>query len=196
MCGRFTISAPERIGVHFGAEGENPLKKPCYNATPGQVLPVVAEDGKRRILSLRWGFSGKHQIINVRAENLTWRKLLNGGRCLVPATGFYEWDAMKRPFYFTLKEEPLFAFAGLYDRGSFVIITTEANALVAQVHPRMPAILGQEREAAWLSGEDRTGLLDPLPPEMMISIPVGKRVDDQANDDPSLITPLAQTRWW
>ncbi|WP_083523371.1 SOS response-associated peptidase [Methanofollis ethanolicus] len=200
MCGRFTIATPERIGVRFGAEGDGSLKRPRYNAAPGQVLPIVTGDGKRRILPARWGFPGTPLIVNARAEDLSERpvfaRLLDGGRCLVPATGFYEWDALKRPFYFTLKEEPLFAFAGLYDRGSFVIVTTDANVLVAQVHSRMPAVLGQEREAAWLAGDDPAGLFGPVPAETMTVAPVGSRVNDPANDDPSLIAPLAQTRWW
>ncbi len=60
----------------------------------------------------------------------------------------------------------------------------------------MPAVLGREREVAWLAGDDPAGLLGPVPAEVMTSTAVGSRVNDPANDDPSLIAPLAQTQWW
>src|SRR5665647_3762098 len=143
-------------------------------------MPVVVEHDHVELVLMEWGLiphwakdlkSSKHPI-NARAETLAerpmFRGLLKHNRCLIPASGFYEWKQdgpRKEPYYIHLKESPLFAFAGLYDvwddangeaHPTYTIITTEANDLVAPLHNRMPVILRPEDEIRWLSPEPLT----------------------------------------
>ena len=138
------------------------------------------------------------------AEKPSFRTSFKSRRCLVPVSGYYEWKRegnRKQPYYYTVKGEPLFALAGLYaewhDREgnelrSFAVITTEANALAAEVHDRMPVILGRGQEAAWLDGEaspdELRALLRPFNPERMDAWLVSARVNSSAQNDTGLTT--------
>ena len=149
--------------------------------------------------------------INAKAETLAEKPMFSGllknKRCLVPASGFYEWKKdgkRKIPYYIHLKDSPLFAIAGLYDvwydafnvaHPTYTIITTDANDLVAPLHDRMPVILKQEDENRWLAGDAPTSaemkkLLGPYPPGEMDAYPVSSRVNSPAVDDEQLIRPL------
>jgi len=149
--------------------------------------------------------------INARAESLAekpmFRDLLKTKRCLVPASGFFEWKQEQRhkiPFYVHLKDEPVFAFAGLYDIWSnlagttlstYTIITTEPNALMAPIHNRMPVILQSEDEKRWisqnpLSVEEMHRIFSPYPVEEMKIYPVSERVNSTAVDDEKVIEPV------
>jgi putative SOS response-associated peptidase YedK len=133
--------------------------------------------------------------------------LLKNKRCLVPASGFYEWKkdgTRKIPYYIHLKDSPLFAIAGLYDlwydafnvaHPTYAIITTDANELVAPLHNRMPVILKQEDENRWLTGDAPTSdemkkILGPYQPDEMDVYPVSSRVNSPAIYDEQLIRPL------
>jgi putative SOS response-associated peptidase YedK len=150
-------------------------------------------------------------VINARAETLLSRPSFRGAvqdrRCLVPASGFYEWKRegpRKVPFYIRLTGSPLFTFAGLYgtlrdpsggEHATFAIITTEPNRLVAGLHDRMPAILPRKREETWLrpgpvGPADLESLLAPYPAGEMEAFPVSGKVNDPANEGPDLIRPL------
>ncbi|TAJ43864.1 SOS response-associated peptidase [Methanofollis fontis] len=202
MCGRYTIAAVAGIGERFGVSSHPAWLRPRYNAAPSQRLPVVCGDGERQVCPAVWGMGEGGKIINARAGSMHERplfsSLLKGGRCLVPADGFYEWDRMKRPYYFTLPDSPLFAFAGLVsEERQFVILTTESNAVVAPVHGRMPVILRREDEGRWLSGADAEEVCTPYPAAGMERRRVGSGVSDPANDDPSLIlSPEGAREWW
>jgi len=149
--------------------------------------------------------------INAKAETLAEKPMFSGllknKRCLVPASGFYEWKKdgkRKIPYYIHLKDSPLFAIAGLYDvwydafnvaHPTYTIITTDANDLVAPLHDRMPVILKQEDENRWLAGDAPTSaemkkLLGPYPPGEMDAYPVSSRVNSPDADDEQLIQPL------
>lgn len=107
-----------------------------------------------------------NRMINARAETLdrkpSFRHFLKSKRCLVPSSGFYEWKRVgksKVPHYIKLKKREIFSFAGLYDiwrdgegneHKTFTIITTEPNGTLKPIHDRMPVILRQECEEAWL----------------------------------------------
>jgi putative SOS response-associated peptidase YedK len=159
------------------------------------------EGGRRTLEPLRWGFvpawarqqaTGARKavpLINAMGETLTekptFRPLVEKKRCIIPALGFYEWqvlpDGKKQPVYFSREDGEMFGIAGLWteshdDEGrpvtSALIITTQPNDLVADVHNRMPA------------------LLRPYPTEWMQSFPVSTRVNQARFDDPSLIEPL------
>jgi putative SOS response-associated peptidase YedK len=170
MCGRFTNKAkPEQIQSEFKVGSKNPnLYEPRFNIAPSQMIDVVFEPESERILSqLKWGlvpswskdaqtFKG---LINARAETLTekpsFREAFKSRRCIIPASGFYEWQKQakgaKQPFYFYLKDKEVFGFAGLWESWvdkttgegleTCTIITTEANDVLKPVHERMPVIL-------------------------------------------------------
>jgi putative SOS response-associated peptidase YedK len=170
---------------------------------------------------LRWGLipswtkdiRAAKPLINARAETLaekpSFRSLLKSRRCLVPASGFYEWKKegnRKIPHYFRLTDEPLFSFAGLYDSwhnpegvsvSTYTIVTCEANSLVAPVHDRMPVILSRENEERWLAPdpitpEDLKQILVPFLPGRMDAMPVSDLVNNPAIDDERLVRPLFQ----
>lgn len=224
MCGRFVQRYAEELPERFRAvplPGIAEQLVPRYNMAPTQRIPVVlaSAGGERHLDLLRWGLTARRPpgvkaplVFNARAETLmekpTFRRLLPNRRCLVPASGFYEWDKArgeKIPWLFELQDGAPFAFAGLFDRtfdeqGQEVLgctlITTEPNELVAPVHNRMPVILPRESEAAWLDPErtdprDITALLGPYPASEMRRLAVSRAVNDSRVDRASLIEPLS-----
>lgn len=217
MCGRYSIAAePTEIEERFQAQFEEPMN-PRYNAAPSQRLPVLLNADPRKIIFAQWGIlpawatrlSQKGGLINVRFETLrdkrTFRADLKSRRCLVPSNGFYEWKAAaggkKVPFRITRKDGKLFAFAGLWEEEStasgqtrrFAIITTSANERMQPIHARMPVILADEDERAWLEAEgaDIPGLLrvleKPIPPEVLEVFQVSSKINAPKNDFSELI---------
>lgn len=214
MCGRYTLITDAEVAKRYdkpiiGGYAVNPR----YNVAPGQYAPVITTDG---IQPMRWGLVPAwakdlnigYRMINARGESLmertAFRGLLKSHRCLVPASGFYEWKATatgKQPYYISVKGEPLVSFAGLYTERpdaegvplrAFTIITTEPNRLVAEVHNRMPVVLARADEAAWLGEEpagtgEVLGLLRPYPAEAMEMYAVDTAVNRASNDSPELI---------
>lgn len=175
MCGRYTLSRIDEIQKRFGIEPDGFALRPRYNVCPEQTMPVVLCDGRNRLELMKWGLipfwskEPKSLAINARIEGIlskpSFRKPIRYNRCLVPATGFYEWKkeaAGKVPFHICRRDGALFAFAGLHDTWkqpdgaelkTFAIVTTAPNELMAQVHNRMPVILSPEQEAEWLTTE-------------------------------------------
>ena len=222
MCGRYTLANTSQLSLRFGladpAEAENVAPAPRYNLAPGQEVPTVVERaGQRSLRPMRWGFAPAWlkeakgpAPINARAETLLERPLFRGAlaqhRCLIPADGFYEWQALpgqktKQPIYARLRDGALFAFAGLYtpvgaDRtATCVIITTAPNELMAPVHNRMPAILDPNDEAAWLDPgltepHAVLGLLHPYQADRMEAYPVAPLVSSVRHEGSELIAPL------
>ena len=216
MCGRFTIVPTMDFSERFHLPpGQAPL--PRYNVAPGQEVPVIVRDGGNRAVSMAWGLippfvkdpAAGRPLINARAGTLLSRPAFRGAvqsrRCLVPASGFYEWrkEGTRRiPFYLRLPANPVFSFAGLYETGrvsgpsTFAIVTTTPNRLVAGLHDRMPAILPREKEEVWLApgpvGEaDLGAILAPYPAGEMEAYPVSRRVNDPGGEGPGLIEPLS-----
>ena len=191
MCGRFVRKEDkELLGSRFGCDvPPGALLAPEFNIAPSQDCPVVTVAGDRRVLSLmRWGLVPSwaedtkigYRMINARAETIaekrSFKTLIMKSRCLVPASGFYEWKKLKSggktPYFFGLREGAPFAFAGLWtvwragsedELRTFTIITTSANEIMAPIHDRMPVILQEKDEARWLDPEVKEpGLLLPL----------------------------------
>lgn len=222
MCGRFVLDAPDDLPLRFRLEQMAFHFGPTFNAAPSQSLPVIIEtepevwEAKLMHWGLvpRWKSSGKPMPppINARSETLAekamFKKLLEMRRCLVPATGFYEWRAgakgeRKQPYFIHPTDQRLFAFAGLWDdtrpegatddiEGSFTIVTTAANSMMSQLHHRMPVILEPGDEPTWLSTdlhepEAVTPLLDAYPGDAMEAFPVSLAVNNVRNNDPHLI---------
>ena len=188
MCGRYALHAkPEVVALQFGLESV-PSFKPSYNIAPAAEILVVRE----RAALARWGLRGK--FVNLRAETVL-AKFAASGRCIVPASGFYEWKAegrRKQPFYFRPTDEPLIAFAALWERDTCSLITTEPDAVVGKVHDRMPLLLPRAAYSAWLAG-DRSILEKPLP-LALTAHPVSTAVNQAANDSAALIEPVELAR--
>lgn len=221
MCGRFAITSDgEVLAQHFDLPSVAEDLSPRYNIAPAQDAPIIrlTAAGKRRIDFVRWGlipYWARHpsmgvKLINARAETVAskpaFRDAFKQRRCLVVANGFYEWkptDTGKQPHWIRLADSRPLAFGGLWDRwqdaqgvprDTFAIITTEANALVRQIHARMPAIVGPEHYTAWLARDepDLEGLLSLLRPAEttnMEAVPVCQHVNSPANEDPRCLQP-------
>jgi putative SOS response-associated peptidase YedK len=219
MCGRYSLIGIDDLGNRFRVIDPMLGFRSHFNIAPGSTNPVIVRHERTGAVMMEWGLvphwvkdrkEAKH-LINARAETLagkpSFRSLLKGRRCLVPASGFYEWKrdgARKTPFYIRLRESPVFAFAGLYDvwnnpqgegYGTYTIITTGPNELMAPIHNRMPVILNHDDETRWLSGEDLASddlaeILAPYPPGEMEAYPVLPLVNNPATDDERLIRPL------
>lgn len=217
MCGRFVQDGDrEAVAGEFGvAVGEAEEFRRSYNIAPTQTVGAVRAGGAgREYAALRWGLvpawakdaSFASKLINARAETLlekpSFREAYKKRRCLVPASGFYEWETTpsgKRPHFFFLKDADLFSFGGLWEEWldretgemveTFAIVTTEANELLRRVHERMPVIIGREDRDLWLRGdvEDVSGLLAPFDAGRMDSRTVSRAVNSPANDSPELI---------
>jgi putative SOS response-associated peptidase YedK len=207
MCGRYSLSAdPKTVAERFGVAAA-PGLRPRYNLAPGQDAPVVLAAPEPRMSFLRWGLlpawakgpAAKPQI-NARAETLAdkpfFRESFRWRRLLVPADGWFEWPhrgADRAPRLYRLKDGGLFAFAGVWESGSFAIVTVPANPLVARVHDRMPALLPRDAEKAWLDPQTRPDalkeLLLPHPSEYLEARRVSERVGSVAVDEPSLLAP-------
>ena len=189
MCGRYALHAnPEVVALQFALDSLLEFQ-PHYNIAPATDVLVVRD--KKASLA-RWGLRGK--FINLRAETVLAR-FRTSGRCLVPASGFYEWQTRagrKQPFYFLPKREPLFGFAALWERDTCSLSTTEPNAVMREIHDRMPLIVPKDEYAAWLDGG--TELLQTPPEVELVARPVGMAVNTAANDSPKLIEPVELAR--
>ena len=221
MCGRFSLTDIDSIFSRFGVIISKDINKkitPHYNIAPTQKIPVIYKDKNQenKIEFMKWGlvpFWAKdpkigYKMINARAETLTqkpsFKHLIKSKRCLVPSSGFYEWekiDKRKVPYYIGIKNSKIFSFAGLYDNWkdrignelkTFTIITTDANNTLKPIHNRMPVILEQEFEEKWLDTriqdfDDLAELLKPYPDDQMIAYTVTSEVNNPKNDNPQLI---------
>ena len=222
MCGRFTRTvAFDELALQFGItvdEGANEELTARYNVAPTQTVPIITAGGKgRRLVMAKWGFrpawvtSGTLAPINARSETAATSRLfataIRDGRCLVPATGFYEWKPVpgqkrKQPYPVRLKGGGLFALAGLWTPPvaadappTCAILTTTANDLLAPIHDRMPVILDPNDEALWLAPGGIAPIkvlpcLRPFPSERMEAIPVSTLVSSPGNEGPGLIEPV------
>jgi len=179
MCGRYSLPYADDIPIRFKATRNGYDLKPRYNAAPSEDLPVIINDGEKHVELMRWGlvpFWAKdlkigYKMINARAESVadkpSFRKSLSHQRCIVPASGFFEWKKLARektPYYIFLKNKELIGFAGLYDvwkdnegkeLRTYTIITTTPNQLMEPIHDRMPAILEKLDEDKWLNPEEK-----------------------------------------
>lgn len=220
MCGRFGLFAtPELLEEYFELAARPAPFSPRYNVAPGQAVAVVREQhGERTLDTLRWGLvpywakdpAIGHKLVNARLDGLAtkpaFREAWTRRRCLVPASGFYEWSkpvtGRKRPYFALPSDEPLLALAGLWERWraptgetreTFVVVTTAATGELAAIHERMPLLVPRDAQARWL--DPRTSLAEATaigaaPPALRLRA-VGFGVNDVRNDDATLVAPLA-----
>lgn len=201
MCGRFSLTRPDRLKRIFPryafpefSETRLPTTGPRFNIAPTQPVLGVRNDGSNIATFMRWGIDGR---INIRSESLAARRGPVRRRCIEFADGFYEWRD-RTPIYYTLESGEPFAFAGLWepvgDGCACDVITCEPNALVAQVHDRMPVILKPEAVDVWLDPDPLphevvASILKPLAADLMTAREVSKRVNSAKYDAPDVLEP-------
>jgi len=224
MCGRYTLTVYIDSILHrFRVKDYPGEHRPRYNIAPAQKNPVILlnEKTERIMTDMRWGlipFWAKdekigYKMINARVETVadkpSFRKAFVARRCLVPTDGYYEWQktgivGRRPPYRIVLKTRELFAFAGLWDTWknpegdivhSYTIITTEADKLIAKIHPKMPVILRPENEEKWINPtvrdtESLMKLLNPYPSNFTEMYEVSPRVGRANIDVKELIQPV------
>jgi putative SOS response-associated peptidase YedK len=222
MCGRFVQASPSRAYAElFGLADTELDLPPRYNVAPSQaVLAARTEPNRKtRLVPLRWGLvpgwskgpDARYSMINARAETVhekpAYRAAFKYRRCLIPSEGFYEWRSeggRKQPWFIHRRDHLPFAMAGLWEHWqdpggneleSCTILVTEANALIAPIHDRMPVILDPSDWAAWLDPLNQNPsalrpLLRSCPADEMEVYAVSSQVNRPGNEGASLIEPL------
>jgi putative SOS response-associated peptidase YedK len=217
MCGRFVTRDQAAIERYFNVSSHQYTLFDRYNVAPSTEVPVIRDLEGRRVLSgMRWGLIPSwakdvkigYKMINARAETVAtkpaFRAAYKARRCLIPASGFYEWRRdvePKQPYYIHRQDGEPIGFAGLWEiwkdadrtMESCAIITTTANALMAELHDRMPVILDPQDYDWWMTGrtEEVGQLLAPCPAEWLEAYPISRRVNSPRNEGPELLSPTA-----
>ena len=217
MCGRFALFTKGQFGYESLKLPESPPFE-RYNISPSQdilAIRTALETGCPEWVMFRWGLvpfwskepGGKRPLINARAEGIEAKPSFRGPvrhrRCIVPASGFYEWRLQgtgKQPCFVRPAEDEVFALAGIWDHWegkqgevieSVAIITTTANELMQPIHDRMPVILEKEDVAGWIAPttqlEKALALLKPCSSAMMEAYPVSSLVNSARHDGPECI---------
>jgi putative SOS response-associated peptidase YedK len=221
MCGRFTFAiSPELLAEIFGVTVLEDIPT-RYNIAPSQQVSIIREtaSGGRYLSSVRWGLvphwakdlSIGSRMINARCETVhekpAFRQAIRCRRCILPASGFFEWAATptrKIPHYITIWDGSPLAFAGLWDSWktpegesleTCAILTTSANSLMAPIHDRMPVILHHTEFDLWLdraanNPEKLQRLCQPYPAELLQEWEVSTMVNNPAHETPETITPV------
>jgi putative SOS response-associated peptidase YedK len=220
MCGRYTFQPPEDFYSRCNIANRLDGLVARYNIAPSQIVPVIMSETPHQVMLMRWGLiphwakeeKMAYKMINARMETLTqrpaFRSLLATNRCMIPASGYYEWRAEARggrtPYYIHPTSHEFFAFAGLYDVWTnpdgeeihtFTIITKDSDGFVAQLHNRMPVILERDLEEAWLdpeitSANEVLGILERSAGVTLDAYPVSRLVNMPSVDREFLIQPV------
>jgi putative SOS response-associated peptidase YedK len=222
MCGRFTHRYTWReINRLYSLTSPASNVQPSYNVCPTDPINVVTRSQGKNILEpMRWGLVPRWwskplkelrlATFNARVETVTmkpfFKEAFKRTRCLIPASGYYEWQDMpegKQPHYFTRTDGQVISFAGLWDEWkdratgetlkSCAMIIAEPNAMVAQVHDRMPVVLEQAQFTPWLENEAGLEILKPAAEDVLQRCSVSKRVNSSKapKEDETLIEPVA-----
>jgi putative SOS response-associated peptidase YedK len=225
MCGRYALHTnPHVVALQFGIT-RNPEITARYNICPGTDILIVRQDrGGERLAELyRWGLIPGwasdpgigNKLFNARGETIadkpSFRNAFRQWRCLVPASGFYEWKTLaggKHPYYIRPKGEALFGLAGITEmwKGpngavhTVCLITTAPNELMAGIHDRMPVIIPPEAYAQWLDPGNQNAaalkrFIASYPASRMEVYPVGKAVSNARSEGAELIERLAGQPW-
>ena len=217
MCGRYFLDTlPELLAQQFRMH-KYPVYTASHNIAPTQPMLVLRAHGDDNEWAwLRWGLiphwakeaSIGAKLINARGETVAEKPAFRGAfkyrRCIVPASGFYEWKPGakgKQPYAIVPEDDPCFGFAGLWEHwtaadGSVLetgsVLTTSANALMAPIHERMPVILQQDAYQSWIHGDpaEVKALIRPWPDGGMRAYPVSRAVGNVRNNSPQLIEPV------
>lgn len=209
MCGRFTLTHPPDQWPIAIDHNLLPGFTPRYNIAPSQHIAVVVHSAEgTQVRPMQWGFvphwvhedKPKMAPINARietaAEKPMFRDAMAHHRCLVPASGFYEWQAStsaKQPWYIHPGDDTPFLFAALYSRwqhggeitDTVALLTTAASGDMAAIHERMPVRVAPAQTLSWLNSQ--TGQADWQDNQPMQMHRVSTRVNSPRNDDPTLV---------
>ncbi len=223
MCGRYVLIAdPNLIQQSLDWPVSSPVNfAPRYNIAPTQLAPVITNEHPHELSFFRWGLIPSwakeeaigNKMINARADGIadkpSYRSAFKRRRCIVPASGFYEWQKgagkTKTPMYIQVKDQDVFAIAGLWEVwhnangdqiDTFTIITTDANAFMQPIHDRMPVILHKKDYEQWLDPKEVPAstllpLLKPFDADQMTAYEVSRAVNTPSIDEPQLIEPVA-----
>ena len=223
MCGRYVLAQDyEELKKRFGLEQSDFSMKPSYNIAPGQANPVITNGAGRRIKAMKWGLIPHwakdpkiaYKMINARSETVaekpSYRDSFKNKRCLIPASGFYEWQKSlldpkkKTPIHIRINKSELFAFAGLWSSWrngedellTYTIITIEANNYLKMYHDRMPVILNQSDESKWLDHQTPLGDLQNImlskDDNRLEAYEVSKTVNSPKNNTPDCIQRVVE----
>ena len=216
MCGRFTLHGPESDLKSFFEVDDLDQYSESFNIAPGHdLIALRLEAGEPQVARLNWGLvpswakdrSIAYKTTNARsetaAEKASFREALGKRRCIIPATGYYEWKRVgkeKQPYYIKSSEQPYLAFAGLWERWvdsdgsvleSCTVLTTEAHQSLAWLHHRMPVLLGRDKHLSWLkhglNDTDWAQLSSSACHDTFQSHPVSQRMNRVENDDRACI---------
>ncbi|MEP5151647.1 SOS response-associated peptidase [Planktotalea sp.] len=220
MCGRLAVTLPnDAMAQLFAAQPANNLPEvPNYNVCPTtQVHVIWNETGTRQLGQMRWGFiphwykkpNDGPLLINARAETIAEKPAFKAAcrerRCLIPASGFYEWtkdeNGARDPWYIHAQDKSMLAFAGIWQDWSngddqfrtCSVVTTGANEAISQIHHRMPVILQQDDWALWLGekGKGAAPLMRAAPNDFLDFYRVDRAVNSNRVTGPELIEPFA-----
>lgn len=218
MCGRFVIKLDDNFYFRYEIDEVLGLES-NYNVAPFSNIPVVVKNSPKKVVKMKWGFipswaktyNPKYAVINTRAESIDekpyFKSSFKKSRCLIPATGFYEWKREgdeKTPYYFHMKDSSYFSFAGIYsiwknenneDIYTCSIVTTTPNKEMESIHDRMPVILSKEDEEIWLDKtiEDENilkPLLKPYTDSKLDVYEVDKKVNSPKNKGEDLLVKV------
>jgi len=222
MCSRFTLSLgdainfSERLGIPIDQASAGGRDR--YNIAPATPITALRRDGATQ---MRWGLiphwskpgaSPSTPLINARGETITskpsfrtaWQR---GQRCVIPATGFYEWEKQGRerlPWLFARRDHQPLAFAGLWDRWqdpiddttieSITVVTTTPNEMLGRIHNRMPVLLTAETAPTWMDKDNSAAanLIKPCPTEELTETALDTYVNSPRHDDPKCLTPRGE----
>ncbi|KAA3644543.1 MAG: SOS response-associated peptidase [Chloroflexi bacterium] len=219
MCGRYFLFELQAFVDAATKLAPPPVFEPSYNIAPSHHIPIFPNTEDRAGILAKWGLvpfwskepKVKYPTINARSETAhekpSYRESLKKRRCLVPASGFYEWmkvDSGKQPYAIQMESREPFAFAGLWEvwhRGqedelvTCTIMTTQPNPLVSRIHNRMPVVIHPDNYDEWLDPAEKTNdqlkhLFASFPAEEMMAYPVTRDVGSPANNHPGLIEPI------
>lgn len=214
MCGRYALAGSTvNLEKHFRAKLLGEANLTSFNIAPTQQAPIIMNTSPNVIRLETWGLvpywtkadEKPRLLFNSRSDTLlskpSFSRYLQHKRCLIPATGFYEWKSegkIKQPYYIHFKNEELFAFAGIWEVyanadaeviHTYSIITTEPNAMMSEIHNRMPVIVDKEHMHDWLHEPDLkrlSTLMVPFDDSKMEAYPVSTLVNSTKNDNPKL----------
>jgi putative SOS response-associated peptidase YedK len=213
MCGRYVLKKEdlEALVRQFGLRSLEEFHS-RYNIAPTSLVPLIRRKkaGEPELAAVSWGLipawtkpdAPARPLVNVRAETLVTRfkGALRSRRCVLPASGFYEWEAVgskKQPWYFSSPGNGPFGLAGIWDTWqregvtleTCAIITTTPNRVLQRVHDRMPVMLTPEQCRIWIEATDEpaTSLLASAPDEAVTAMKVGPAVSSVRNDGPECI---------
>ena len=221
MCGRFTLTEPGDIELRFSVQGKLHYIEPNYNVAPSFTMPIITRNSSNKAIMAKWGFLPVWEykkpkpfgLINIRSETCKekpyFKNVLLSSRCLIPATGFFEWKQMKLenkaekiPFFITLKDQELFSFAGVYSMYEdaekkphyyFAILTGEPNSFMKDIHRRMPVILEKKEEEKYLDPDNKDFdslfklITTQYPSDKMKAYPVSREVNSPRNNNKDLL---------